>query len=232
MDQFFSKASSKHAKDIYNDIGITKYEKPFTLGPYNTHHLISDPKRIGFLFARYKFVAKILEGHDRVLEIGCQEGLGSLVVAKSITKLVAVDFYKPHIESCLNNISNFVDNIDFRGYDILSGPIKEGFSGAFSLDVFEHIDPEQEEIYMTNVVSSLLENGVFIIGTPSLESQVYASAESKAGHINCKSGKDLRIFCNRYFHNVFMFGMNDEVVHTGYLPMAHYLFALCINPKK
>jgi hypothetical protein len=24
-----------------------------------------------------------------------------------------------------------------------------------------------------------------------------------------------------------MFSMNDEVVHTGFHPMAHYLFALC-----
>ena len=32
----------------------------------------------------------------------------------------------------------------------------------------------------------------------------------------------------RYFHDVFMFSMNDEVVHTGFHAMAHYLFALCV----
>ena len=30
----------------------------------------------------------------------------------------------------------------------------------------------------------------------------------------------------QFFHNVFVFSMNDEVVHTGYFPMAHYLLAL------
>ena len=25
--------------------------------------------------------------------------------------------------------------------------------------------------------------------------------------------------------------MNDEVVHTGFYPMAHYLFALCAGKK-
>jgi hypothetical protein len=35
----------------------------------------------------------------------------------------------------------------------------------------------------------------------------------------------------RYFKHVFMFSMNDEVVHTGFFPMAHYLFALCAEPK-
>src|SRR5262249_47894355 len=35
----------------------------------------------------------------------------------------------------------------------------------------------------------------------------------------------------KYFAHVFIFSMNDEVVHTGFSPMAHYLFALCSVPK-
>ncbi|MFN7264275.1 MAG: hypothetical protein ACK5T5_05005, partial [Phenylobacterium sp.] len=58
------------------------------------------------------------------------------------------------------------------------------------------------------------------------ESQVYASEISKAGHVNCKTGEDLRAFMLKFFSNVFLFSMNDEVVHTGYAPMAHYLFAI------
>jgi hypothetical protein len=34
-----------------------------------------------------------------------------------------------------------------------------------------------------------------------------------------------------YFRNVFLFGMNDEVLHTGYYDMCHYLWALCSSPK-
>jgi hypothetical protein len=34
-----------------------------------------------------------------------------------------------------------------------------------------------------------------------------------------------------YFHSVFMFSMNDEVVHTGYHKMAHYLFAVAAHKK-
>jgi hypothetical protein len=106
------------------------------------------------------------------------------------------------------------------------------FDGAVSLDVFEHIDPAQEHLYLGNIARSLAERGVFVLGMPSLESQVYASPASKAGHINCKSGEDLRKVCQQHFHSVFMFGMNDEVLHTGFLPMAHYLIALCVAPKK
>lgn len=231
MDIFFSNSSSRKAREVYTNIKIEEYGREFKLGPYNAYHLMSDPKRIGFLFARYKFVAKMLEGQEKALEIGCQEGLGSLVVAKSVKKLVATDFYKPHIESCIERLSDVVDNIEFKGHDIISGPIEEKFDAAYSLDVFEHIDPAQADVYMKNVVLSLREHGAFIVGIPSLESQKYASSGSKEGHINCMSGEDLRAFCRQYFHSVFMFGMNDEVVHTGFLPMAHYLIALCVHPR-
>jgi hypothetical protein len=71
-----------------------------------------------------------------------------------------------------------------------------------------------------------------VIGSPSLQSQVYASEGSKAGHVNCKDGREFRKVMERYFENVFLFSMNDEVVHTGFAPMAHYLFALCVGPRR
>ncbi len=70
-----------------------------------------------------------------------------------------------------------------------------------------------------------------MIGTPSLELQAYASPPSKAGHINCKTGNQLKALLEKYFEHVFIFSMNDEVVHTGFSPMAHYLFALCVQSK-
>jgi hypothetical protein len=34
-----------------------------------------------------------------------------------------------------------------------------------------------------------------------------------------------------HFENVFVFSMNDEVVHTGFTPMAHYLLAIGAGRK-
>ena len=31
---------------------------------------------------------------------------------------------------------------------------------------------------------------------------------------------------NKYFENTFLFSMNDEIVHTGYYKMAHYLISV------
>jgi hypothetical protein len=56
--------------------------------------------------------------------------------------------------------------------------------------------------------------------------QAYASPQSVAGHVNCKSGNVFKETMEKYFENVLLFSMNDEVVHTGFTPMAHYLFAI------
>lgn len=190
-----------------------------------------DPKRLVFTLARYKFVAKMLTGRSRVLEIGCGDGFGARIVAAEVDHVVATDFD-----------SLFIGDVAARGdlgprlsaqvLDILVGPAEERFDAVYSLDVMEHIEPEREGVYLDHIVASLTEQGVLIVGMPSLESQQYASPASKAGHVNCKSGTDLKRTLETRFHNVFMFSMNDEVVHTGFMPMAHYLFGLCVGPRR
>ena len=38
----------------------------------------------------------------------------------------------------------------------------------------------------------------------------------------------LENYLSKFFKNVFTFGMNDEVLHTGYNKMSHYVFAICV----
>lgn len=236
MSKFFGDSSSLQAKSHYLDqdnvSDAHSFGENFALGDYNTRHLFDDPKRFGFMLARHKFIAKMFKGFERVLEIGCQEGIGSIVVSQEVKNLVATDYYKPHIESASKRLKDRLKNVEFRGHDIIDGPLAQNFDGAFSMDVLEHIDPAQENAYMKNIADSLNQHGSFIVGSPSLESQQYASAASRAGHINCKKGEELRALCAKYYRHVFMFGMNDEVLHTGFMPMTHYLIALCAEPKR
>jgi hypothetical protein len=53
----------------------------------------------------------------------------------------------------------------------------------------------------------------------------YASPQSKVGRIDCKSAPDLQKLMAEFFHNVFIFSMNEEMVHTGFHKMANYIFA-------
>ena len=87
-------------------------------------------------------------------------------------------------------------------------------------------------VVIENIVRCLPNDGVLITGTPNKTAGQYASPQSAALHINQKSSDELRTLMQRYFHNVFMFGMNDEVLHTGYAPMCHYIWALAVGVRR
>lgn len=189
-----------------------------------------DPKRLAFTLSRYKFAAKILSGSKNVLEVGCADAFATRVVAQEVGQLTAIDFDPLFIEDAKSRMSDRW-TFDCFVHDMLSGPVKGCYDGIYSLDVLEHIQTKDENLFLKNMVSSLSENGTMVIGMPSLESQPYASPISKEGHVNCKSMPDFKETMKKYFHNVFIFSMNDEVVHTGYHKMAHYLMAVCCTKK-
>ncbi len=174
----------------------------------------------------------MLQGKGNVLEIGCADAFASRIVANRVKKLTVSDIDPAFIADAEKLwIDKFVPRPTFAVHDILKGPISGPFDAAYSLDVLEHILPEYEHNFMKNVAGSLSPHGVLIIGMPSIESQVYASSGSKAGHVNCKTGEDLVRLGSAYFHHCMLHGMNDEVVHTGFPKMAHYLFIVCADPR-
>lgn len=189
-----------------------------------------DPKRLAFTLARYKFVAKMLSGRKNVLEIGCADAFGTRIVRQEVGDLTAVDF-DPIFVDDVNQRMSKKWRFNCFTHDMLAGPVPGKFDGIYALDVLEHIRPEDETQFLKNLTTSLAIHGVVVIGIPSLESQAYASEISRAGHVNCKSMPDLKATMENYFNTVFMFSMNDEVLHTGYHKMAHYLLAICCEQR-
>jgi cyclopropane fatty-acyl-phospholipid synthase-like methyltransferase len=191
---------------------------------------LDDPKRLAFALARYKFVAKMLQGCNRVLEIGCGDAFCSRIVRQEVEHLTAIDFDADFVADARERGSKRWP-IEVRMHDMLDGPVDGSFDGQYSLDVLEHISSSDEDRFLTNAVASLTPHGTMIIGMPSLQSQAYASAHSKIGHVNCKDQRDLKRLLQKCFHNVYAFSMNDEVVHTGYHAMAHYNLVLCCGKR-
>jgi len=189
-----------------------------------------DPKRTLFTLARYKFVARMLSGRKHVLEVGCADAFGTRIVQQSVGKVSATDF-DPLFIADVKERMNPHWPLDAFVHDMLAGPVPGSFDAVYALDVLEHITEQEEDCFISNMIASLTPTGVAIVGMPSLESQSYASPQSKAGHVNCKSGEVLKRTMERYFHTVFVFSMNDEVVHTGYHAMAHYHLVLCCGKR-
>jgi len=231
MSQSFSAADAATREPQYQRCLELQAEQGLTsLGLMTSQVWEDDPRRLTFLLARYKFVAKMLSGRKSVAELGCGDAFGSRIVMQEVEHVTTYDFDTVFIDDIKARRSARWP-VEAHFHDILLDKLPHHYDGLYSLDVIEHIGAADEDIYLSNLRDSLSDFGVLIIGSPSLESQPYASPPSKVGHVNCKSGDELKALLEHYFHNVFLFSMNDEVVHTGYTPMAHYLFAICCQKR-
>jgi 2-polyprenyl-3-methyl-5-hydroxy-6-metoxy-1,4-benzoquinol methylase len=200
------------------------------LGPWTSYSLINDPKHMAFVLSRYKFCAKMLDGKNNVLEVGCGDGFGAPIVAQFVGKLHCIDWEQRNVDGNRRRLPH-LKNVTFELGDVSTDRVEGSYDGIFNIDVIEHLEPEFEKPFIENMLASLTKEGVMIIGTPNETASQYATFRSDHQHINLKSAETLKSLMDIYFHNTFVFSMNDEVMHTGYFPMAHYIFAVGVGKK-
>lgn len=202
---------------------------PVELGLMASHLWRTDPRHLAFSLARYKHVAKLLHGKKNVLEIGCGDGFASGIVQQEVPQVHGLDF-DPYFVECARKTWKGNKSFHFFVADMLSHSLQteNQYDAVYSLDVIEHIVPQKEDLFLQNTIKFIKPNGVAIIGSPTIESQPYASKWSKEGHVNCKSGYELKSLLEKHFKQVFLFGLNDETLHTGYSKMVHYNLALAV----
>ena len=165
----------------------------------------------------------------RVLDGGCSEGFGTILLAEAATSCLGVDLDSDAIDVANQSVAS--DKLKFQLMDILTTDPGR-FDAVVTLDVIEHIFQDNEDAFVARLASVLEPHGVLIIGTPNITSDQYANEHSRRGHVNLFSADRLRDLGLKHFNNVFMFSANDEMVHTGFSPLAHYLLALCVDPKR
>jgi 2-polyprenyl-3-methyl-5-hydroxy-6-metoxy-1,4-benzoquinol methylase len=200
-----------------------------TLGPYFTFIIRKSPRRLLHLLSYYKFAAKMIGPDKRVADIGCSEGFGTILLAEHARSCVGIDQDAAAI--AVANASVASPKLSFAVADVLHDKIGP-FDAVVSLDVIEHIYQEHEDAFVAAIAGTLGDDGVFVMGTPNITADQYANEHSRRGHVNMFDADRLRALGLRHFRNVFSFSGNDEMVHTGFSPMAHYLLALCVGPRR
>lgn len=221
--------NTEGAKKAWQGVSsLQNYDDPsntIMMGPHTGYQYRTDPKHLCFVLSRYKFCSKLLGGKASVLEVGCGDAFGTPIVAQAVKTLTAIDWDEQLVLSAQKRLS-FLENCSFAQHDLVEKPIEGKFDAIYSVDVLEHIDSRKEAEFMKNCCTSMVDQGIFIAGTPNIKAEAYASASSKLGHINLKDAVGLEQLLMKYFQTVFVFSMNDEVVHTGFSNMAHYLFGV------
>lgn len=211
-------------------LGGIKRAKRLFMGMRASYAWSDDPKHILFQLARAKFVSKMLVGYPKVLEVGCGDAFASTLVAQTVRRLVCSDREVYTLEHCAES-PVLRDKATFLQHDMVTGPTREKFDAVYSMDVIEHIPPRSEGRFLRNIARSLRGHGVAIIGTPNVTAARYQSKGSRLEHVNLKDPIGLGRAMGRHFRSVFLFGMNDETLHTGFAAMRHYLLALCVGRR-
>ncbi|MFA4849310.1 MAG: class I SAM-dependent methyltransferase [Methanoregula sp.] len=226
-----TKNKDKSAIDAYHEGTDYQFDtRELPLGPWTSYSLIHDPKHMCFVLSRYKFCAKMLEGKNTVMEVGSGDGFGLPIIAQAVKTVYAVDWDERLLDgntrrlSHLKNITYIKNDLNESSPDIL-------VDAAFSIDVLEHLEPATEDKFLKNIIKCLKPQGILITGTPNISAAQHATPRSQVQHINLKSITSLKELMEKYFENVFMFGMNDEVLHTGYGPMCHYIWSIGVGVK-
>ncbi len=219
---------ARDEKEKWEETAQLLGQEKIVWGDHWSYNFRNDPKRLAFVLSRYKFAAKMGGNGRSVLELGCGEGIGATILAEQATSYTGVDLDLEAIETAQRNFKN--PHFTFIYDDFMGKKIGE-FQTVVSLDVCEHIYPEHEETYFQTIFTNLSKEGIAIVGTPNISAAPYASDASQIGHVNLFSQERLKQRLEKYFHQVFPFGMNDEILHTGYSKMAHYIFCVGCNKK-
>jgi 2-polyprenyl-3-methyl-5-hydroxy-6-metoxy-1,4-benzoquinol methylase len=199
------------------------------LGPYFSFIARKTPRRLLHMLSYYKFSAKMIGAGQRVLDVGCSEGLGTVILAEQARECIGVDLDRDAIAHAAQTLTT--DKLTFHCADALERQFGT-FDAITSFDVIEHIFPDNSDRFLSLLAQSLADDGLLIVGTPNITSDPYASPHTRAGHVNLYSMERLREALSQHFRRVFMFSANDEIVHTGFAPLAHYLIGIGVVPKR
>jgi len=108
-----------------------------------------------------------IESKDRVLEIGCGNGLGSIVVSKIANEVVGIDISLPIIVLLKDNYERH--NLKFVCMDATQEcprSMREYFTKVFCIDVMEHLMCEKRNKLLMFAINSLIRGGHLVFTFP------------------------------------------------------------------
>ncbi|MFH0864241.1 MAG: class I SAM-dependent methyltransferase [Candidatus Gottesmanbacteria bacterium] len=165
-----------------------------------------DIKDNPFLFYRhiaaYNFSTRYVE-KKVVLDLGCSDGYGSLLIAKLSKKTIALDKDRDAINKAKKNT---LDNLMFVVGDAANLKWTNTFDIIISFQVIEHM--KDVDGYLRQIKKALVKNGMAIISTTNRALRLDEGEKPwNPYHITEYGKQDLHALLLKYFSNVTLFGL-------------------------
>jgi hypothetical protein len=217
-----------------------------------------DEARLASHLAHYRFIAAVIGVRHDVAEYGCASPTGTRLILQQSRKMTLFD-PRPLVVGDLQ--WRFQDDWRFeaRLHDIISKPLSRQADSAYCVDFLQYISRDEEDIFIRNLRDSLSrESDFLLIGSPSYgaggppgtqhalgaDAPHAMAAQSGSDNLPCqtrtargqaviyrRTGAELKALTERFFHNVFMFSMVDDIAQPGIRPNAEHIFALSCGKK-
>lgn len=134
-------------------------------------------------------------------------------------------------DKALNEAKDNFDHINFVHCDAFKYETNVKYDVIVMLDFIEHFTFEDGEKLIKKYAKMLSSKGVLIIGTPSKNFIKYRAEHNSAHHLHEYYPDELKSMLSYYFDRSMTFAMNDEIVHTGNIDLAWFIFEVCSYPK-
>jgi 2-polyprenyl-3-methyl-5-hydroxy-6-metoxy-1,4-benzoquinol methylase len=116
-------------------------------------------------------ITRLCDSADQILEVGCGRGYTCLKLAPHVASIVGIDVSEPTLNEARKLMETHqVSNVSIlRGFaDELTRHFgEEVFDKVISIDVHEHLHPEDALMHLLQVYSVLKPKGRFIVVTPN-----------------------------------------------------------------
>lgn len=167
-----------------------------------------DRKRSSVLFNRhiasYYFSLPLTKGKT-VIDLGCSDGYGSSLIAKSAKEIIALDIDRQTIEEARKKYKN--ENLKFKIGNALMLNWKNKFDIVVSFQVIEHI--KDVGMYLNQINKILKDKGIFICSTPNRLLRLSKGQKPwNKFHVHEYEAEELLSILKNHFLRVDVFGLH------------------------
>jgi 2-polyprenyl-3-methyl-5-hydroxy-6-metoxy-1,4-benzoquinol methylase len=117
---------------------------------------------------RINWIVNQVKGNE-ILDIGCSQGIISIILGREGKKVDAIDILEESIEYAKNELKNehlsVQENVNFRVANFMTDEdFKNGYETILLTEVLEHIS--DTDMFLKKIYDLLLENGILVITVP------------------------------------------------------------------